>query len=173
MIRAALLLLAFALVSCRQHAPLPNYTGSQKVGQPLQLVLPVHKTGGMMDLSQEKGRVVLLDVWATWCEPCVTQLGVYQDFQKEYGDRGLQVYAITVDEDLNQVDKFLGEHNLTLPVLVDQRSTVSETILGVQQLPTSFLIDRHGVVRYVHEGFDESELSVYAKEIEALLAEAP
>lgn len=156
---------------CFQRAAIPNYAGSQKVGKTLALSLPVHGSDQVMDLAEQKGKVILLDVWATWCEPCVTQLEIYQDLQKEYGDQGFQVYAITVDEDLKLVDRFLEEHKLELPVLVDSQSTASEEVLGVNQLPTSFLVDRKGVVRQVHEGFNEAFLGVYQKEIEALLAE--
>ncbi|MDQ3263015.1 MAG: TlpA family protein disulfide reductase [Myxococcota bacterium] len=171
--RLLLLSAGLLLSSCIQRPAIPNYAGSQLVGRPVSLKLPLHRAGGVMDLANEKGKVVLLDLWATWCEPCVTQLQVYQDLQKEYGDRGLQIYAINVDDDSAAVDRFVDQHRLTLPVPLDPNSAVTAELLNVNQLPTSVLIDRKGKVRVVHEGFDETRLGGYQREIEELLAEQP
>lgn len=115
--------------------------------------------------------MVLLDVWASWCEPCRDSLPLYQDFAKEYGARGLKVYAVNVDADPREIEKFLQETHVTLPVLVDPEARVSEAQLKVKMMPTTFLIDRRGVVRHVHEGFAEEFMSKYMADIEGLLAE--
>jgi len=165
--------LILGLSGCIQRAAIPNYAGSQVVGRKLSLQLPIHRAGGVLDLADEKGKVVLLDLWATWCEPCVTQLQIYQDLQKEYGDQGFQIYAISVDDDLHALDRFIDQHRVTLPIPLDRNTEKTSELLNVNQLPTSVLIDRQGVVRVVHEGFNEEFLGGYQKEIEALLAEKP
>jgi thiol-disulfide isomerase/thioredoxin len=122
-------------------------------------------------LSQDRGSVVLLDVWATWCEPCRESLPVYEDFAKEYGPRGLKVYTINVDADAKEVGPFVKELKLTLPVLVDPEARLTEVELKVKTMPTSVLVDRRGVVRVSHEGIPDDFIKTYVAEIEQLLAE--
>jgi thiol-disulfide isomerase/thioredoxin len=117
--------------------------------------------------------VVLLDVWATWCEPCRDALPLYEQLAKEYGKRGLKVYAMNVDEDPRAIPEFLKEVKVELPILVDTNAAVAEKTLGVRMMPTTFFLDRKGVVRFVHEGFAEEFLQKYQNELEQLLAEHP
>jgi len=139
--------------------------------QKLELTLPRHPGGEMWTLSSLRGRVVLLDVWATWCEPCRDALPIYGDLQKEFAARGLEVLTINIDADPQPIAAFLEEAKVSLPVLRDPEARVAESKLKVKLMPTAFLIDRKGVVRHVHEGFDEGELATWLSEIEALLAE--
>ncbi len=141
---------------------------------PLELTLARH--GGPSSpwhASDDRGRVVLLDVWATWCEPCRDALPVYDELRTEFAARGLSVYAINVDEDGSQIDKFLSETHVQVPVLVDPGAQVVEPVLRVKLMPTAYLVDRRGVVREVHEGFSDDARRTYRKAIEALLAEQP
>lgn len=137
----------------------------------LSLTLPTHPGGQPWSVEAQRGRVVLLDVWATWCEPCRDALPLYQDLQKEFGARGLEVVTVNIDADAHAIDPFLADARLALPVLRDPEAHVSESALKVKLMPTAFLIDRKGVIRHVHEGFDEGELSAWLSEIEQLLAE--
>jgi thiol-disulfide isomerase/thioredoxin len=117
--------------------------------------------------------VVLLDVWATWCEPCKDAMPVYQRLLAQYGPRGLKVYAINVDEDSRQIAPFLKEMKITLPVLVDKDADFVGRELKVEMLPSSFILDRRGVIRYQHDrdGFVEALVPQYRSEIETLLVE--
>jgi thiol-disulfide isomerase/thioredoxin len=114
---------------------------------------------------------VLLDVWATWCAPCRDALPMYQDLAKHYEARGLKVYALNVDEDSRAIPPFLQETKVSLPILIDANAEVADKVLRVRSMPTTVLIDRKGLVRYVHEGFAEELLAKYQSEIEELLAE--
>jgi cytochrome c biogenesis protein CcmG, thiol:disulfide interchange protein DsbE len=163
--------LALAVAGCVKREPLPPVTGSTQQGAALSLKLPFYREGGTYDLAFDRGKVVLLDVWATWCEPCKDALPIYQDLAKEYGSRGFRVYAINVDEDPRQIDTFLQTLKLTLPILVDKNAEVAERDLKVRVLPTSFLIDKRGNIRQVHEAFAPEFLARYQTEIEQLLAE--
>ena len=110
-------------------------------------------------------------MWATWCEPCRDALPIWQDVAREYEGRGLKVYALSVDEDPAMVQRFIEETKLTLPVLMDENGRIAESTLKVKVMPTSFLIDRKGRIRFVNEGFAEDHLMRYQKQIEQLLAE--
>ncbi|MHB8877752.1 MAG: TlpA disulfide reductase family protein, partial [Myxococcaceae bacterium] len=123
------------------------------------------------DMVSDRGRVVLLDVWATWCEPCRDALPLYEQFQKEYGERGLRVYAVNVDVDQREIPRFIQETRLSLPILLDKNAELSEGRLKVTMMPTTFLLDRQGAIRFVHEGFAEEFLAKYQSEIEQLLSE--
>lgn len=144
---------------------------SSATEQTLKLTLPRHGSTESWALSSYRGRVVLLDVWATWCEPCRDALPLYQDLRNEFAARGLEVFTINIDADSKTVAPFLAETKVDLPVLLDPEAHVSESALKVKLMPTAFLIDKRGVIRHVHEGFDEGQLSTWLSEIEALLAE--
>lgn len=167
-------LIALLLVTgCPKTDPPPPLTGTIEPTRPgLQnLVLKQQTDGKEWKLSQEAGSVVLLDVWATWCEPCADSLPMYHDLLKQYGAQGLKVYGINVDADSKVVMPFLKELKVEVPVLLDPGAAVSEGALKVKVMPTAFLIDRKGNLRHVHEGFAEEFLQKYVTEIEALLAE--
>ncbi len=145
--------------------------GNQGAKAPLELKLPLFPSGKLHDLAQDRGKVVLLDVWATWCEPCRRALPVYERLVKQYGSRGFKVYAINVDEDPDEIPPFVKQTKLNLPILVDRDAEIVEAKLGIRVMPTSFVLDKQGRVRHVHEGFAAEFLKKYQEEIEALLAE--
>ncbi|NOK32448.1 TlpA family protein disulfide reductase [Corallococcus exercitus] len=140
-------------------------------GQPLSFQVKHYPDNTPYDLKSDRGQVVLLDVWATWCEPCKDALPMYAQLQKEYGTRGFKAYALNVDEDVRAIPTFLEETKVEVPILLDANALVSERLLKVRLMPTTFLIDRKGVIRHVHEGFAEEFLQQFQTEIEQLLAE--
>lgn len=143
-------------------------------GQALEIVLPRYPGGEAFKLSQHRGKVVLIDVWATWCEPCRESLPVYQALASKYESQGLKLYALNVDGEAAlpvEIPKFIAETKLTLPVLLDQDATLAEALLKVKVMPTALLIDRKGRVRYVHEGFESKSLAEVTGHLEALLSE--
>ena len=165
-----LLLTTLATAGCARNLPV---TSTPSTPQPLQFKLPLYPTGAIHDLAEDRGSVVLLDVWATWCEPCKAALPVYQELQRKYGAQGLKVYAINIDEDVQQIPQFLKEHNLDLSVLLDTDAKVAEEVLRVQAMPTTLLLDRAGVIRFRHDGFNQLAASRYESEVQTLLAESP
>lgn len=170
----ALLLVALSLSACTFTGP-PLVGGSNGLAvrpdERLVLSLPQHPGGAPWKLESLRGKVVLLDVWATWCEACVDALPIYQDLSKEFSAKGLEVVTINVDADPAVISPFLAAQKLSLPVVLDPGAAVAESKLKVKAMPTTFLVDRNGVVRHVHEGYDESALSTLLTEIEALLAQ--
>ncbi len=176
-----------ALAGCTQNPALPPLVAGERaapmvavrdVGEsqgalsgPLSFQVKRYPDGAPYSVSSDRGSVLLLDVWATWCEPCRDALPIYEQLATEYGSRGLKVYALNVDEDSRAIPGFLTETKVNLPILLDANAQVAEKTLGVKMMPTSFLVDRKGVVRFVHEGFAEEFLQKYQTEIEQLLAE--
>lgn len=127
--------------------------------------------GTTMVLSEVRGSVVLLDVWATWCAPCVEALPAYDALAKRFAKQGLLVYALSLDEDPRQVAKFVADTGVKLPILIDDQDQQMSRALKVRGVPTTYLIDRDGTIRAVHGGFDPETLPDLAKQIEQLLAE--
>jgi thiol-disulfide isomerase/thioredoxin len=116
----------------------------------------------------------MLDVWATWCEPCRESLPQYQALAGKYAARGLRLYALNVDGDAAvpmEIPKFITETKLSVPILLDTDAKLSEETLKVKVMPTALLIDRRGVVRHVHEGFEGRSLAEVVGHLESLLAE--
>jgi thiol-disulfide isomerase/thioredoxin len=174
------LLISFVLLSlvgCSQNSTLPSLVADERSAQgpsesvPLSFQVKRFPGGEPYSVASDRGSVVLLDVWATWCEPCKDALPLYQNLAQEYGAKGLKVYALNVDEDPRGIQAFLDETKVSLPVLLDANAAVAEKTLYVKLMPTAFLLDRKGVVRFIHEGFAEEFLQKYQTEIELLLAE--
>ncbi|MCY1016069.1 TlpA disulfide reductase family protein [Pyxidicoccus sp. MSG2] len=178
----AVLVAALSLAGCAKSqmppltSPAPSGGGAAttpeaRTGAPLEFKVKRYPGGELYDLSSDRGSVVLLDVWATWCEPCRDALPFYENLAREYAGRGLKIYALSVDEDARAIAPFLQETKVGLPILLDENAQVAERTLKVKGMPTTFYIDRRGVVRHFEEGFAEEFLTRYQSHIEALLAE--
>lgn len=146
-------------------------TAQALTAEPLTLQLSRFPDGSVHELASDRGKVVLLDVWATWCEPCVESLPFYESLAATYRERGLEVYALSLDEDPRQVAQFLEQQGLSIQVFLDGPEQRAAQALRVNGVPTSYLIDRQGRIRYVHEGWEPELNARYVAQVEALLAE--
>lgn len=119
-----------------------------------------------VDLSSYKGKVVLLNFWATWCAPCQIEMPRFAAWQKTYDAQGLQVLAVSMDDDQDLVLDFLKKHPLPFPVLMGDEDLGSQygEVLG---LPVTFLIDRDGTIAAIFKG--ETNLALLQAEIRKLL----
>jgi thiol-disulfide isomerase/thioredoxin len=126
--------------------------------------------GGTARLSDLRGRVVLLDVWAAWCGPCRDSLPFYAGLQRELGARGFSVFAVSVDEDEDAVNRFLKESPVPFPVALDPEGKVPD-LLGVDTMPECFLIDRQGRLRLRHPGYHDGDGKTLRQAILSLLDE--
>ncbi len=120
-------------------------------------------------LSDYKGKVVLLNFWATWCGPCTLEIPWFVEFEQQFKSRGFEVVGISMDEDgWTAIKPYVTEHKMNYRVLLGNDS-VSDLYGGVEALPTSFVIDREGKIATVHVGL--AEKNEYIDEIQGLLTE--
>lgn len=116
-----------------------------------------------------RGKVVLLDFWATWCAPCRMALPRLGDLQARYGAQGLSVLGVST-EDAQDVAQFAQRMAIRYPIGVDKHAETTRSY-GVASLPTMVIIDKRGVVRDVDIGFDDSRTGRFESTIRALLVE--
>jgi cytochrome c biogenesis protein CcmG/thiol:disulfide interchange protein DsbE len=107
--------------------------------------------GRPVKLSDYRGQVVLLNTWATWCPPCRAEMPDLEAYYRDHQDDGFVVLAINSQESVDTVTGFLGDHGFTFPVLLDPDGVVMSSY-EIRGLPTSFFIDRDGMVRGVWSG---------------------
>ena len=116
-----------------------------------------------------KGKVVLVDFWASWCEPCKQSFPVMEELHKRYAERGLVIIAVNVDENRPDMEAFLKKNAASFAVVRDANQKLVEKA-GIATMPSSFLLDRDGKVRFLHTGFRADETKKkYEEEIEQLL----
>lgn len=119
--------------------------------------------------AQFKGKVVVVDFWATWCPPCRAEIPGYTELQKKYADDGLVIVGISLDQAGPEVVKsFAEKFGINYPlVMADEK--VAAAFGGVEAIPTTILIDRNGQIRDRKEGAEET--SEYEKKIASVLRE--
>ena len=128
--------------------------------------------GKKVSLSAQKGKVVLLDFWASWCAPCKEEMPFLDMLLTNYGKKGFTILAVNIDNNQNNALKFLNEYNIKLSPLLDANKRVV-SMYDVDKMPTSYIIDKEGWIRYIHSGFKSEDFYKYKTEIEALLNERP
>ena len=126
-----------------------------------------------MTLSAQQGKVVIVNLWASWCGPCRAEMPAIQKLYEANKDRGLEVLAVnsTFQDTETDARAFIQNLNLTLPVLLDKDGAVSRRYL-LRALPSTFIIDRQGLIRAVLVGGPVSKAVLQTK-IESLLSETP
>src|SRR3954454_3808471 len=107
--------------------------------------------GAVVHLSDYKGKVLLVDFWASWCASCKTSFPALDALYREYQPRGFEVLAVNLDERQSDADAFLRAHAHRLTVVFDPKGT-SPAAFGVKGMPSSFLIDKSGHIRFTHMG---------------------
>jgi len=119
-------------------------------------------------LNKLKGQVALINIWATWCPPCRAEMPTIEAAYAQYRDQGFTVLAVNLQEDPRSVAAFMQEYSLTFPALLDLDGQVSRTYQALS-LPSSFFVDKKGVIRAVYHG--PMPRSVIAGTVEQLLQE--
>jgi peroxiredoxin len=160
MIFAALLFLIF----------LPIRARSAQNGAVAPSFSLVDRTGQTISLEHFKGKIIFLGFWGTWCAPCREELPALDKLYAKYRKAGLEVIGISIKSSRSDVEKFLRNVPVNFHILLDGDDKAGDAY-RVSSLPTGFLIDKNGVIRYKHMGFGDEFLPLYEKEIVELLKE--
>jgi cytochrome c-type biogenesis protein len=166
---AAATLALWGLAACRGedgHRARPP-----EVGQPAPAYQTISIAGDSVSLAQRRGRVVLLNVWATWCHPCRDEIPILQALHERYAARGLDLIGVSVDAhgEENTIREFARDFKMTYPLWLDPDERVQSTFLAIG-VPATFLIDREGVLRWRHVGPVRADDTTLVRALERALA---
>jgi cytochrome c biogenesis protein CcmG, thiol:disulfide interchange protein DsbE len=125
-------------------------------------------TGKGVDQAALAGKVVIVDFWATWCAPCRESMPELEKLYKKYASKGLVVVGISVDKEVAPIKPFIEKLNVTFPVAHDSGHGVADKF-APPRMPSSYVVDRKGVVRYVHGGYHAGDAATFEKELQELL----
>jgi len=122
-----------------------------------------------LDLGKFKGKVVLVDFWASWCAPCRLSFPYLERMQRAYGKDGLVVVAVNVDHARDRADQFLNGVDHDFRVVYDPKSTIVGKY-KITDMPTSILFDRAGTIKFTHRGFFQEKSDEYESHILSLVS---
>ena len=127
-------------------------------------------THGPATLDSLRGKVALVDFWASWCEPCRKSFPWMKSMYERYAAKGFTIVAINLDKDRDKADAFLQEFSAPFTVAFDPNGKTAEAY-GVKAMPTSFLIAPDGKLLETHAGFDAKRAALLEKKIAGMLSQ--
>lgn len=174
LLAATLAALALLPACNRNHAAAdaqPSEAPSPAANLPVIAPAPVWQLttldGKAIGTEQLKGKVVVVDFWATWCGPCIHEIPGYIELQKKYADRGLVIVGLSVDQQgADAVGKFVSSRSMNYPVALATQEVI-DAFGGIEAIPTTLLIDRDGKIR--HRKVGAMETADYEKLIAGVL----
>ncbi len=126
--------------------------------------------GPNLRLQEQRGRVVMINFWATWCGPCRVEMPHLSKLYEKYRGSGFTVLAVNIDEDPHKAASLAKQLGMRFPVLLDTEKKVSR-LYDLSTMPSTVLVDRDGRVRFVHRGYRDGYEDTYDKQIRELLRE--
>ena len=156
LVASALIMVVSAARAADEGDPAPAFSARSLNGE------------GNISLSEYRGKVVYLDFWASWCAPCQAALPALEELRKEFPADQFQVIAVNVDTDPEKALRLLAKHKIGYPSAADPEGVLPQSF-GLKTMPTSYLIDRAGVVRLVHPGFRSSDVADLRARIKTLV----
>jgi len=149
--------------------PIADSTSSTTGGKPAPAFTLQDLNGKNVSLSDFRGKVVVLDFWATWCPPCVKEIPHFIELYEQYKDKGLAMVGISLDrEGVSVVKAFVQKYQIKYPILMTD-GQVDKAFGGIPGIPTTFVIDSAGNIRQKYVGYREK--AVFETEIKKLLPE--
>lgn len=164
---AAAMLAAGGVAVGASATPLRQWTGEETP----ELARP-ELSGRTIDLKDLKGRVVLVNFWATWCDPCREEMPSFERLRDKLKGRPFEVLTVNYGEGVAKIGEFMRKHKLSLPVLLDPDKEAAAA-WRARGLPMTFLVDARGAVRYSAFGECDWSEGEPLRVVESLLAEAP
>ncbi len=128
--------------------------------------------GDKFNLADYKGKVILIDFWASWCIPCREEMPYLMELYRKYKDSDFEIIAVNIDDNPDNARKFISELPGTIhfPVVKDSKQEIPPQF-QIKGMPSTILVNKKGIIQYWHTGFKDSYKSDYASEIEQLLKE--
>lgn len=127
-------------------------------------------SGENLRLAEQRGDVVLLNFWASWCGPCRQEMPHLNELKDRYEPLGLKVYGVNVDESSSEAQRAIKSLKIAFPVLFDNSNTVAK-LFDIDAMPTTVIIDKHGNMRYLHRGYQAGYEKTYDKQVAKLIRE--
>lgn len=124
--------------------------------------------GSRVTLAGLRGKVVVVDFWASWCAPCKQEMPVLESLYKRFKAQGLVIVGVSVDSDRAKAQSFVREVRVTFPIVHDADHAVADRY-HPPKMPTSYVIDKAGKVRFVHAGYRAEDARKLEQEITSLL----
>jgi peroxiredoxin len=127
-------------------------------------------SGENLKLSELRGEVVMVNFWASWCGPCRQEMPLLDQLYQRYKPMGFTLLGVNVEENTAAAKKMLKEAPVSFPILFDRKNQVSE-LYQVKAMPSTFLVDRDGKLRYLHKGYKPGYENDYQSQIRELIRE--
>lgn len=128
------------------------------------------RDGVAVDLDALRGRVVVVDFWASWCGPCRDEMPFLESMHRKYGEQGLVIVGVNIDRQRKKMEGFLRRHPVTFRIVHDADAEVAVRYQP-PGMPTSYFIGRDGLLRHTHAGYSKGDDEAIEARIVALLAE--
>ncbi|WP_111641636.1 TlpA family protein disulfide reductase [Marinimicrobium alkaliphilum] len=151
------LLLSFGLALSAHATEAPDFTLKSASGENLRL-------------AEQRGQVVMINFWASWCPPCLQEMPLLDEIYQRYQPAGFNLLGINVEQDTAAAEALLEELGVSFPILFDPDNQVSRDY-QVQAMPTTVLVDKNGVVRYVNRGYQPGDEDKYRAQVRELIRE--
>jgi peroxiredoxin len=126
--------------------------------------------GSNLRLEEYRGQVVLINFWASWCGPCRQEMPLLDRLHNRYEDTGFAVLGVNVEGEAKPAQEIVDKTNVTFPVLIDKDQKVSE-MYNLEAMPSTVVVDRDGVIRYIHHGYKPGDEAKYVEIVKALIRE--
>ncbi|PKM20968.1 MAG: TlpA family protein disulfide reductase [Gammaproteobacteria bacterium HGW-Gammaproteobacteria-15] len=157
LIQSSMLLLALGLSATVQAQAAPDFTLKALDGNNLRL-------------AEQRGDIMLINFWASWCGPCIQEMPALDKLAQKYQMLGVQVWGVNVENDSSAAKAYLSKVLVAFPILFDVDNSVSKDY-RVEAMPTTVILDKDGKVRSVHRGYKPGYEKKYEDDIKGLLRE--
>ena len=126
--------------------------------------------GTNLRLDEYRGKVVLINFWASWCGPCRQEMPLLDRIHQRFSDAGFAVLGVNVEGTVAPAKETAERTHVTFPVLIDENQKVSG-MYDLESMPSTLVVDRDGVVRYVHQGYKPGDEAQYLEVVKKLISE--
>jgi peroxiredoxin len=152
------LLAALCLIASATHAtPAPDFSLKTQSGDPLSL-------------TDQRGKVVMINFWASWCPPCLKEMPLLDEIYNTHKDNGFTLLGINIEQDTTEAKRLIKELDLSFPILFDPNNQVGKQY-NVRAMPTTVVVDQTGTVRFVNHGYRPGDEEKYEAQVRELIGE--